>query len=145
MATCWAGPASPFEALLLQPMATYALEQLRQRFLFTLTSNNAPVPSARVVLQMAYETEVGAVLTKFITTPAGFADSVVCLRRNYIDIDADMQKQSYLINPAVKELYSMPSLPTAYVDFFVNYLNADYPRYRMSSIAGALCMAKAVQ
>ncbi len=143
--TCWNGPSSPFETKLIAPFETYALEQLRQRFLFAVTTNHDPVKSARVVLQMAFETEIGAILTKQIATPAGFMDSNVCERRHYIDVDQDMGLQRYLIGPALNDLATTPNMPASYVDFLTRYLTADYPRYRMSAIAAILCVAKALQ
>lgn len=127
------------------PLPTYALEQLRQRFLFAVTTNHDPIKSARVVLQMAFETEIGAILTKQIATPAGFMTSTVCERRHYIDVDQDMSLQRYLIGPALTDLANTPNMPSSYVDFLTRYLTTDYPRYRMSAIAGVLCVAKVLQ
>lgn len=142
---CWIGLPSPFEVLLLQPLPTYAIEQLRQRFLFAVTTTHDQVKSVRVVMQMAFETEVGAILVKQITPPAGLATTKVCERRHYIDVDSDLRLLRYLINPALIDLMNTPNMPAAYVDFIVNYLASDYPRYRMSAIATMLCVAKALQ
>lgn len=143
--TCWNGPASSFETRLLQPLPTYAIEQLRQRFLFTLTTTHDQVKGARVLMQMAFETEVGTILTKQLTPPAGLATSTVCERRPYLDIDSDVHSQRYLIDPALDDLRSTPNMPESYVDFITLYLASDYPRYRMSAIATMLCVAKVLQ
>ena len=105
----------------------------------------ANMSTGEVLMQMAFETEVGAILVKQITPPAGLATSTVCERRRYIDVDIDIQAQSYLINPALTDLANTPNMPLSYVDFIVNYLATDYPRYRMSAIATALCVAKVLQ
>jgi hypothetical protein len=142
---CWTGTPSAFEQRLLEPFPTYALEQLRQRFLFTLTTTHAFVKSARVLLQMAFETEVASILTKQINLAAGVLWSRVCERRRYIDIDQDMHKQRYLIAPALDELAHIPGMPEPYVDFLIRYLASDYPRYRMSALSGVVCVAKVLQ
>lgn len=142
---CWNGPSSPFETRLLQPMATYALEQARQRFLFSLTTTHEFVKSARVLLQMAFETEVGAILSKQLTPPADLDTSIVCERRRYVDVDQDMQLQRYLIGPMMDDLAATPNMPGPYADFLGRYLGAALPRYRMSAVATALCVAKVLQ
>ena len=141
---CWAGPSSPFESRMLQPLPTYALEQLRQRFYYTTTSPFTMMKGARVTLQMAFETEIGSVLTKLIPLAAGIPESVVCERRHFIDIDRDMQSQSYLVTPALTELAAIPNLPLPYVDFLTLYTQADYPRYRVCALAAVICMAVAM-
>ena len=143
--TCWNGPSSPFELALQAPLPTYPLEQLRQRFLFTLTTDHSVVKGARVLLQMAFETEVGTILVKQITPPAGLADTNVCERRRYIDIDQDMHLQRFLIAPALDDLAQTPNMPTPYVDFLARYVASGLPRYRVSALAGVLCVAKALQ
>ncbi len=142
---CWIGLPSPFEMKLLAPCPTYALEQLRQRFLFAVTTTHDLVQSARAVLQMAFETEVGTILVKQVTLASDVMSSVVCVRRHYIDVDQDMRLQRYLVNPAFDDLAKLPGMPQPYVDFLARYVMSDYPRYRMSAIAGALCVTKALQ
>src|ERR1051325_2772145 len=105
---CWIGASSEFELRLMQPFDTYALEQLRLRFMFTLTTNHDPVKSARVLLQMAFETEAGVILVKQLDKPPGLYTYKVCERRRYIDVDQDMHKQRYLIGPALDDLEAIP-------------------------------------
>jgi len=145
MTTCWTGPATTFEARLMQPMAGYALEQLRQRFLFTLTTSRDFLRGARVLMQMAFETEASAILRKLLTPPADLATTVVCERRRYLDVDQDMSLQRYLVLPALDALAATPTLPPSYVDFLGRYLASPYPRYRMAALAVALCLAKQLQ
>jgi hypothetical protein len=139
---CWIGLPSPFETRLLEPFPTYALEQLRARFLYILTTTHEGKKSARVCLQMPYETEIGTILVKLMTAPADLYKYKVCERRRYIEIDRDMQLQRYLIPPALDELARIPDMPSPYMDYLIRYLLSDYPRYRMSAIATALCVAK---
>ena len=142
---CWYGPASAFEQTVLTPLPTYALEQLRQRFLYTLTTSHAPITSARVLLQMALETEIGTILIKTVPFPPNVEEVVVCERRHYIDVDADMALQSFLIGPALNALETYPTVPSPYVDLLRLYVASDYPRYRMSALAATLCLGVALQ
>jgi len=142
---CWIGLPSFFETQLLRPFNTYALEQLRLRFLYTLTTNHDNTKSARVLLQMAFETEVGTILTKMMETPADLFSYKVCERRRYIPVDQDMHLQRYLIGPALNDLEQVPGMPASYMEFLTRYLISDYPRYRMSAIATAICVARVLQ
>lgn len=144
-AGCWIGLSTPFEALLQQPMATYALEQLRQRFMFSLTTTHDQVRGARVMLQMAFETEIGAILVKLINLPPGVIESNVCERRRFLEIDRDMRLNRYLVGPALDSLSTIPNVPEPYVNFLRFYAIAQYPRYRTCALAATLCLAKAVQ
>lgn len=141
MTSCYSSAVSTFETKLITPLPSYALEQLRQRFLFTITTTATPNKSARALLQMAFETEVGEILVKMMTPPAGFAESNVCERRRFIDIDKAMQLHGYLLGPALAELQNTPGIPPSYMDFLRRYAIAQYPRYRMCTIAVVLCLA----
>lgn len=138
--TCWTGPSSAFELKLQSPLSAYALEQLRQRFLFALTTDHSGVKSARVLLQMAFETEVGIILVKQLTPPTGLQTADVCERRRYIDVDQDVRLQSYLIAPSLDAFAQTPNVPAAYVDFITRYVASGSPRYRMCALAVMLCI-----
>ena len=142
---CWIGLPSLFETQLLQAFDTYALEQLRLRFLYTLTTNHNNTKGARVLLQMAFETEVGTILTKMMETPADLFSYKVCERRRYIPVDQDMHQQRYLIGPALRDIEQVPGMPASYMEFLTRYLVSDYPRYRMSALATAICVARVLQ
>jgi hypothetical protein len=144
-ATCWYGPSSALELQILRAIPTYALEQLRQRLLYALTTSRAPTTSARVLIQMILDTEVGVALQKIVSFPPDTGDVVVCERRRYIDVDADMQLQGFLVNPALAALAGYAKIPTPYVDLVSLYANSDYPRYRVSALAAAVCMGAALQ
>lgn len=139
---CWIGTPSDFEASLLLPFDTYALEQLRLRFLYTLTTTHNSVKGARVLLQMSFETEVGTILTKMIETPADLFSYKICERRRFIPVDQDMHLQRYLIGPGLRDVEQIPGMPASYMEFLTRYLVSDYPRYRMSAIATAICVAR---
>lgn len=142
------GGDDSLQARLQAPFSRYALEQLRARFLYTVTDTHAPEDSAAVTIQMAFETEVGTVLTKLVYVPNLLvplsAFNTVASRRRFLDIDQDMRRQKYLVSPAADALAETPGIPVEYVQFFRRYLLSDYPRYRMSAIAGMLCLGKVV-
>ena len=142
---CWIGLPTAFEIKLLEPMATYPLEQLRQRFLYTLTTTHAFIKGARVLFQMAFEIDTRSILNKLVQLPLEVIKSKVCERRRFIEIDHEMRLQRYLIGPALESLAEIPTVPVAYVELLRRYAVADYARYRTCALAAALCMAKAVQ
>lgn len=139
--TCWNGTSTAFETRLLTPLPTYALEQFRQRFLYSLTAPFVATKAARVLLQTAFETEIGAALAKLITLPASVPESIVCERRHFIDIDKDMQLQRFLVGPAFDALELTPNMPAPYMDLVRRYATSDYPRYRVCAFSAAVCLA----
>lgn len=141
--TCWHGLASYFETKLLRPLPYYALEQLRLRFLFAVTTTHDGLKGARAVLQMAFDTEVGAVLAKSITLAPDVLASTVCERRRFLDIDIDMRLFGFLIEPALTAAEDNAVLPAAYLRLIRAHLQSPYARYRVCAIAGLLCLATA--
>jgi hypothetical protein len=140
--TCWDGSSpSAFEVRLLKPFDDYVLEQFRLRFLFSLTSPSSGVKSARVLMQMAFETEIGTVLGKMIPLPVSVPETTVCERRRFNDIDKDMQLQRFLVGPALDALETTPGMPSPYMDLIRRYATSDYPRYRVCALAASLCLA----
>ena len=135
---CWSGALSPFELKLLEPLPSYPLEQLRQRFLYAVTGSYDTVMSARAAAQMAFETEIGAALAKLIELPPEVATSRVCPRRTFLAIDADMQRFSFLFGPA---LDAATFLPDSYVRLFRQHLGQPYAKYRVCATAALLCAA----
>lgn len=144
-ATCWYGPSSALELQILVPIPTYALEQLRQRLLFALTTSRLPTTSARVLIQMILETEVGVALQKVVTFPPDATSVVVCERQRYLDVDAAMRLQGFLVNPALTALANYANIPTPYVDLMSLYAASDYPKYRVSALAAVVCLGAALQ
>lgn len=144
MTACWAGTSSPFEQRLMSPLPTYGLESLRLRFMNVVVSNHAMNKAARAILQMAFETELRAVVTKLVPLAADVMRSNVCERRRFIDVDVDMRRMSFLVEPALTELASAPGAPPAYVDLLRRYAASDYPRYRACALATTICFAAAV-
>jgi hypothetical protein len=142
---CWIGLPTAFELKLLEPMATYPLELLRQRFMHVLTTTHDPVKSARVLFQMAFETELNTILIKQLLLPVSVPESKVCERRRFLDIDQDMKLQRYLVGPALDSMETIQAIPLPYVDFLRRYMNSAYPKYRMCTLAVAICLAKVVQ
>lgn len=138
---CWDGSLSLFELRLQQQLPLYALEQLRTRFLHVVTTTGEPTKTARSVLQMAFETEIGATLTKLIVVAPDVFTSRICERRRYLEIDADMRMFQFLWAPALDALREQGSVPLRYVELLERHFDAGYPRYRVAAIAALLCMS----
>lgn len=141
--SCWAGLPSHFELRMTQPLPIYALEQLRQRFFFAVTTTHSQVKSARAIAQMAFETEIGTAIAKLVSLPAEVFTTKVCERRSYLVIDEDMQEFSFLYGPALDGVRSANFLPEAYVRLFEVHLGKRYAKYRMCAIAALLCISTA--
>lgn len=128
--------------MVAQPLAQYALEQLRQRFLYSACTSRLMTDGAKVAVQMAFETQAGVVIVKLAAPPPSVLEMPVTTRRRYLDVDADMQNYKFLYEPALADLVSLA--PSEYVDFVRRLLGADYARYRMSATAAMLCLAAAI-
>ena len=139
--TCWNGTPTAFEQQLMAAQSNYALEQLRQRLMYAVVSPFNLTQAARVILQMAFETEMSAFLNKMIALPASVPASVVCERQEFIVIDQTMQLYSFLIQPAFTALSQLPNIPQPYVDLLQRFAASDYPRYRTCALAAVLCLA----
>lgn len=141
---CWNGSPSAFETRLLHALPQYAIDQLRLRMLHALTETHEHVKSARVMLQMACETELRVVLVKTMRLMNDVMASNVCGRRRYVEVDAEMRAHRYLVQPAIAELKDLPTIPRPYVNLIVRYLDSRYPKYRVSALASTVCLATAV-
>lgn len=138
---CWAGLLSHFELKLLQPFPIYALEQLRARFLFTVTTTHNLVQAARRTFQMAFETEIGVAIQKVVNILPDQQSSLVCPARRYLEIDGDMAAFSFLYEPALDIIESNGFLPVYYVNLFRTHLKSPYARYRVCALAALLCVS----
>jgi hypothetical protein len=138
---CWAGSLSAFELKLLRPLPLYAVEQLRTRFLHAVTSSGEPTKTARSVLQIAFDTEIGTTLAKLITVAPDVRTSRICERRRFLEIDTDMRMFKFLWSPALDALRDQGSIPLPYIELLERHFEAGYPRYRVAAIAALLCMA----
>jgi hypothetical protein len=137
---CWDGTLSAFEEKLIRPLPVYALEQLRARFHHAVTTTRVPKKGARSVLQLAFDTELGAVLAKAIVLAPDVRSSKVCERRRYLDIDTDMQRYKFMWAPALTAAREIATIPTHYVDLIETHLTSAYPRHRVSALATLLCL-----
>ena len=136
-------PISPLEQALLVPFVNPALEELRSRLLHVVTSSHDLNAAVRVVVQMAYETELMAALGQTIAQVPGIAEELVATRRRFLAIDEDMTNFKYLYDPALDALEELVILPSCYVRFLRAYTGAPYPKYRMCTLAVILCFAAA--
>ena len=132
-------PITPLETALLTAFPDYALDSLRTRFLYAVTSDHAPEASARAVVQMAYETELRAPLRRMRDIAPGIADERVPTRLRFLEISDAMASFAFLFAPALTALASLAILPESYIRFLQSYLDAPSPRYRMCAVAALLC------
>lgn len=131
------------EAALGVPLAPYGIEQLRARFLFSVVDNRSSVDGALVAAQMAFETEIGVILTKMIAPSPSVPSTVVASRRRFLDVDKDLRANRFLIEPSLDDLEGLGA-PTPYVDLIRRHLAGDYPRYRVCATAALLSLAAAL-
>lgn len=136
---CWAGLLSHFELKLLRTLPIYALEQLRARFLHTVTTSSDSRQAARRVFQMAFETEIGVAIAKIVSILPDQRDALVCPARRYLEIDGDMAPFSFLYAPALDVIEQNGFLPLYYVNLFRAHIGSPYARYRMCGVAALLC------
>lgn len=128
------------ETRLTQPFTGYAIEQLRTRFLYAVTTSHEVVSSAKVATQMSFQTELRAVLVKLTTPAPSTLSAVYPTRRRFLDVDIDMRLNKFLIDPALDDLLPL-NVPEPYVNLLRRHLNSDYPRYRVCALAAALVLA----
>lgn len=128
------------EVRLTTPITGYALEQLRTRFLYSVTTKHDVVTSALVTVQMSFETELRAVLVKLTRPAPSTLVTVYPTRRRFLDVDNDMRSNKFLVEPALDALTSL-LVPDPYINLFRRHLNSDYPRYRVCALAAVLTLA----
>lgn len=128
------------EATLTSPLEDYALEQLRARFIHSVTTTHDAVVGAKVAVQMAFATEIRATLVKLMAPEPSTLAAVFPARRRFLDVDVDLRSNKFLIEPALDSLSSL-LVPEPYVNLLRRYLGSDYPRYRVCAVAATLCLA----
>lgn len=138
---CWDSTNTAFETLLLSPFQTASLEQLRAMTLQFSVSQVAANKAARAVLQMAFETELSAVIADYVPTSDDVIQSLLCTRRKYLDIDQDLKSVAFLIDPALQALKSAGVLPDEYLRLFNSHINNTQPKYRVCAICALVCYA----
>lgn len=128
------------EARLALPLKTYALEQLRTRFLYAVTTTHDVTTGAKVATQMSFQTEIRAILVKLTTPSPSTIAAVYPVRRRFLDVDVDIRSNKFLIEPALDDLTPL-LVPEPYVNLLRRYLGSDYPRYRVCAVAALLVLA----
>jgi hypothetical protein len=133
----------PLEVALGRPLAPYGIEQLRTRFLFSVVGSRSAAEGAVVAAQMAFETEIGVILTKMTAPSPSVPGTVVASRRRFLDVDLDLRANRFLIEPALGDLLGLGA-PEPYVGLLRRHLSGDYPRYRVCATAAVLSFAAAL-
>lgn len=128
------------EIILERPLAPYGIEQLRTRFLFSVVDSRSMRDGAVVAAQMAFETEIGVILTKMTAPSPSVPGTVVASRRRFLDIDLNLRANRFLIEPALDDLLGLGA-PEPYVGLLRRHLSGDYPRYRVCAAAALLSLA----
>jgi hypothetical protein len=128
------------ETRLASPFLDYPLEQLRARFLFAVTSNHDNIKSARVAVQMAFDTEIGAIVRKLAMALPSTLAEVIDTRQRFLDVDVSLRQNRFLVEPALASLSAL-FIPVPYVNLLRRHLGSDYPRYRVCGVAALLCLA----
>lgn len=124
-------------------LVPYGLEQLRTRFLFSVVDSRSAREGALVAAQMAFETEIGVILTKMIAPSPSVSSTVVASRRRFLDVDMDLRANKFLVEPALDDLRGLGA-PDPYVGLLRRHLSSDYPRYRVCATAATLSFAAAL-
>lgn len=131
------------EVALERPLIPYGIEQLRTRFLFSVVDSRNAKEGAVVTAQMAFETEIGVILSKMITSSPSVPGIIIASRRRFLDIDQTLRANRFLFEPALDNLHSLGA-PEPYVGFLRRHLAGDYSRYRVCATAAILSMAAAL-
>lgn len=131
------------ETALGRSFAPYGIEQLRTRFLFSVVNSRSATEGAVVAAQMAFETEIGVILTKMTAPSPSVPGTIVASRRRFLDVDFDLRSNRFLIEPALDDLHGLGA-PEPYVGLLRRHLSGDYPRYRVCATAAVLSFAAAL-
>lgn len=131
------------ETALARPLSAYGIEQLRARFLFSVVTSRSVADASIVAAQMAFETEIGVILKKIISSSPSVPGTLVATRRRFIDVDKDLRSNRFLIEPALDDLLNLRA-PEPYVSLLRRHLAGDYARYRVCATAALLSLAAAL-
>lgn len=133
----------PLEVALGRRLASYGIEQLRTRFLFSVVGSRSAADGAVVAAQMAFETEIGVILTKMTAPSPSVPGTAVESRRRFLAVDLDLRANRFLFEPALDDLRGLGA-PEPYVALIRRHLSGDYPRYRVCATAALLSLAAAL-
>jgi len=150
---CYSGLTPlPVEVAIQQPLERFLdIEPARRVFLDNALINdplglraipNRGNKAARVLYQIAFETEVSSVLRPFNIRNAAALAVVVCERQNILVIDTALQKISGQLQSGIQSLFTQGALPQTYVSTFLEYLDSTIPTYRVGIVANMILLAK---
>ncbi len=151
---CYSGLTPlPIEIAIQSPLITFLdIEPARRVFmdndlgadpLATRAITSRGNKAARVLYQMAFETELSAVLNPFALKNTKALQVVVCERQNMILLDAALARYQTALKAGIQSLFNLRALPEPYVSSFLEYLDSTLPTYRVSLVANMVLLAKA--
>jgi hypothetical protein len=150
---CWMGTSpsavetrmqSPFTTFLdIEPVRSVLMNNavLPQEFAIPFSKNKA----ARVILQLAFSTEISSVLNQYRIRDTDALDVTVCERQKTIRVDQALQLVGKRIVPAIKSLQLQGILGEEYITSFVDYSDSTLYNYRVSLAATLVAMAAAIE
>lgn len=140
------------ESWLLQPMQRFLeLEPVRLLLLQRVLKDNAPALgnpqaiAARVLYQLAYETELSALLNAFTSPNAAALQVSVPWRRSAYELQTVLDGYTGRINRGVQQLFDAQALPREYRNNLVDQLGSLLYSYRVAAVAVLVLLARAVE
>lgn len=144
--------ANALEQLVVTPCTRFlALEPVRQRLLqvaLVESSTNSAYRdnlAARVLYQIAYDTELSALLNPYHTPDNTALTSIVRARRSVMDIEAAMQPYERAIEIGFESLFKLGGLPSSYKHGLADARDSLLYTYRASSAVVAVFLARALE
>ena len=140
------------ETQLLQPLQRFiGVEPLRLLMLreairrnIRSTANEGP-KSARVVYQLAYQTELSVIQNPYLIKSKAALRATVCEQQNTLNIDKILGQNEALLRAAINGIEQQQALDERYSREFADYLDTSLYQYRVSLAANLVLLAGAIE
>ena len=140
------------ETVLTQPLQRFlGVEPLRALLLNAAIRRNIKAvtndanKSARVVYQLAYQTELAVLQNAYLVKNTTALSSTVCEQQNTLNIDKTLAPQERLIRTAIDNLKQQQIIDERYVRELYDYLDTSLYHYRVSLAANLVLLAGAIE
>jgi len=140
------------EQLVLTPCTRFlALEPVRQRLLQVALTEGAPSSqyrdnlAARVLYQVAYDTELSALLNPYHLPDNTALTSLVRARRSVMDIETALQPYERAVELGLESLFKLGGLPPSYKSGLADARDSLLYTYRASAAVTAVFLARAIE